>query len=276
MHQPQIKANKISITGLGQQLIQGAEVGDGALLPAAQSLGLIQHLNSAEEIGQLIQSGTGGPVPVVRQKSPQGGEVLALNQGADLLRRLVVDLHLRGQGPVDAGMANLNVKLLHTAGAQGVHRSADHLQIGPDATGADQLYAALGDLTVAAPVGVAGPVDVLIVIKALGQRQVLQLGGRHPGDGDGAVRPHHADLAGAVDHLQHGLLGNGAAAGDKAVVKLHLRGDDLSIAPGAEEMGQPGLNLTALPALVKEPVPGPLRGIGNKFHGQTRSFTLVR
>ncbi len=158
-------------------------------------------------------------------------------------------MHSARQRPVKSGVAQLDVELLQPAAAQCVHRHSHHLQVGLFPHRADHLHAALGDLTASAPVGQMVAEHGLLVVQPLGEGQMLQLGGRHPGDGGGTVGPHHHDPPGAVDDFQHGLLGDGVARLDEQVVILHLGGDNLGAAPAVEQLHQGVLHLAALQAL---------------------------
>ena len=172
-------------------------------------------------------------------------------------------------------MAHLDVESVEATGPQGIHRQGDHLQVRFHPRGTQHLHATLGNLAAATLVGIPRAEHGLIVVQPLGQRQGLQFGGRQPCDGGGGVRAHDHDLARSVNDFQHGLLGQRAPRVDKQVIKLHLRSDDLRIAPAAEQVHQGTLHLTPLQALGKEPVPGPLWGIEVYVHGVS-SLSLAR
>ena len=163
-------------------------------------------------------------------------------------------------------MAQLNVELPQPAGPQGLHRHGYHLQIGLVPHRADHLHAALGDLPASALVGQAVAEHGLVVVQPLGQGLAFQLGRRHPGDGGGAVGTHDHDFPRAVNDLQHGLLGDGVAGLDEQIVIFNLRGDDLGIAPAAEQLHQGRLHLAAFQALGEQAVPGALGGIDMDIH----------
>ena len=171
-------------------------------------------------------------------------------------------------------MAQLHMEPLHAARAQGVHRHGHHLQVRLPARGPDELHAALGDLGAAPTVLPAGPEDRLVIVQPLGQRHRAELGGRHPGDGRGGVGPHDHDLAAAVDELEHLLLGHGRARLEQQVIKFQLRRHDLRVAPPGKQLRQPPLDLPALPALGKQPVPGPLRRVDTPIHRESPLYAL--
>ena len=156
-------------------------------------------------------------------------------------------------------MANLHTEVRHADG-KGLHRCGDGLQIRPQAPGAHQLNAHLGGLVAAA--GEVGPVavDGLAVEEPQGPLPPLEAGGRHPGDGQGGVRPEHHQAAVVVGALVHLLLGDGRPRQVEHVEILQARGDDLPVAPQGKHLGELGLYLPAGAALLKKQVPGALWG----------------
>ena len=263
MHKAEVKPQIPAVSGAVQFVIDLPQVIESLALPR-QRPGFVQRFHAAEQIRQPLE-GLAGLLPAIwLQQIAQRRVILALDVGPHLFQFVLRHIHPGGQHPEKSGVAQLHMKTLHAAGPQGIHRHGHHFHVGLFAHRANHLHAALGDLAAAAVVGVAGAEHRLIVVEPLGKRDGLELRGRHPGDGSGRVRPHDHDLAGPVDDLQHSFLWDGVAGLDEQIVEFHLRRADLGVAPAAEEGRQRRLHLTALHALGKQPVPGPLRRVDGK------------
>ena len=244
-----------------QGLVEGLEVGEGLLcLPGGEpALRLGKGLLPAKEPGQLGHGPGRGQVPQGVQQLGEGGVVFGLDGGAKLLLHPGGDGELVGQDLEKPGVADLHPEVLH-AGGEGRHRRGDGLQVGPEATGPHELDTHLGGLVAAA--GEVGPVavDVLAVVEPQGLFVALEPGGRHAGDGQGGVRPEHQEPAVVIGALVHLLLGDGGAGEVEHIEIFQAGGDDLPVAPEAEEPGELGLGLPAGGALLEEEVPGALGG----------------
>ena len=134
----------------------------------------------------------------------------------------------------------------------------DDLQVRPQALGSHELDAHLGALVVSPRKVRAVAVHRLAVVEAQGLLPLLQPGGRHPGDGQGGVRPQHQEPALVVGALVHLLLGDGRPREVEHVEKLQPGGEHFVVAPQGEDLGEPAPGLPLGGALLKEDVPGAL------------------
>ena len=260
LHQAQVHHEPVPQPQLAQGLIQPFQVFQSFPgLPILEPLlRLGKGLLPAEQPGQLGHGLGGGQVPQGVQQLRKGGIVFGLDGGPQLLlggggQRQLVRQHLE-----EPGVADLHAEVRRT-GREGLYRKGNDLQVRPQPSCPHEFNAHLRGFIAAA--GQIGPVSVdgLAVKEPQGLPVALQAGGRHAGNGQGAVRTEHNEPAVVVRALVHLLLGDGRARQVKHVEILQPGGDDLPVAPQAEHPGELFLHLPAGAALLKKQVPGALR-----------------
>ena len=151
---------------------------------------------------------------------------LVLDQSADVLRLLTVDVQRADERTVDSRVSQLDAERTAVHNIQRLKRRRQDIQIRHHAGGTHQLDAGLHDLGRVAAVERAGAVHLLVVVQAERKRILIQLGRDDACDRDGIVRTHDEQTAVAVGHLEHALETDRRIRLREYIIVLYRRCDD--------------------------------------------------
>ena len=169
-------------------------------------------------------------------------------------------------------MPQFNTVVLQLTALQRFQRHGNRLGICPRPVSANQLNAALVHFAHMSGVDRSGAENGFIVIQTLGQRLMLQMRCRHPGNGQCAVWPQHQNTTAAIDHFQRSLLRHRAASLGKHIIVLHHRRSNFTITAALKHGGQLLPYSSVQLALTVKQIPGAFGRIHHS-HGKRLLFT---